>query len=265
MHWFVKNSFLTGSKIMDRKKLRKAQLIMLEMLIEVDRICQKQKIQYWLDSGTLLGAIRHKGFLVWDDDIDISMKIEDYHKFCEVAKSELPNGMSLQTSKTETSFPYDYAKVRSNKGRIIEKHQTGKDITYNQGIFIDILPCIAVKNNIFYKYSYWTTFLFIKLFSYRYLNIRYIREFVISLGDSFHVGWSHKDTKVVRSGRLPSFYMDIDIISIFPLKKITFENREFWAPNNCDDYLKVYYGDNYITPPPENKRRAHASRIEIYE
>lgn len=68
------------------KILRKAQLIMLDMLVEFDAICQKHNLKYWLDSGTLLGAVRHKGFIPWDDDIDLSMPVEDYRRFKEIAK-----------------------------------------------------------------------------------------------------------------------------------------------------------------------------------
>ena len=250
---------------MSSKKLRQAQMIMLELLIEFDRICQKYSIQYWLDSGTLLGAVRNKGFLFWDDDIDITMTIEDYQNFCKVAKSELPKNMFLQNSDTDDSFPYDFSKIRSSKGKIVEKHEVGKDVNYNQGIFIDILPCLSIRNNLVHKYTYWSTFVFIKLFSYGYLNIRYIREFFISIGDKFHIGWEDDNTKVVRTGRLPSFYMNIDISSIFPLKKIFFEGLEFYVPNDCNDYLKVYYGDNYMIPPPKNKRHTHANKIEIYD
>ena len=69
--------------------LQEAQLRMLEMLCEIDRICKKYDIKYWLDAGTLLGAIRHKGFIPWDDDIDIGMIREDYRKFKSIVKGEL--------------------------------------------------------------------------------------------------------------------------------------------------------------------------------
>jgi len=68
----------------DPKTLREAQLIMLEILVEVDAICQKYNLRYWLDSGTLLGAVRHQGFIPWDDDIDLSMPVEDYLKFQQI-------------------------------------------------------------------------------------------------------------------------------------------------------------------------------------
>ena len=247
------------------KVLKVAQLVMLDILIEIDKICKKNNIKYWIDSGTLLGAVRNKGFIPWDDDLDITMTLEDYKKFCKIAYSELPQDMFLQNSDTDKAFPYDFTKVRSSRGKIVEKHEVGKDIKYNQGLFIDILPCIAIKDNYFHRISYTVVFAFIKLFSYGYINIRPIRRFFISIGDMFHVGWDYNACKVVRSGRLPSFYMNLKKSTIFPLKQITFEEKEFLGPNDIDDYLKVYYGKNYMTLPPKNKRKTHAHSIEIFD
>ena len=70
--------------------LRKAQMRMLEMLVEVDTICRKHNIPYWIDFGTLLGAVRHKGFIPWDDDMDISVYEKDYNRLREVLVKELP-------------------------------------------------------------------------------------------------------------------------------------------------------------------------------
>ena len=74
-----------------------ARLIMLKLLRELDRICTKYDIPYWLDGGTLLGAIRHGGFIPWDDDIDVAMLRNDYYRFLEVAKTELRDYIYLQT------------------------------------------------------------------------------------------------------------------------------------------------------------------------
>jgi lipopolysaccharide cholinephosphotransferase len=243
--------------------LRKAQLIMLDTLIEVDKICKKHKIQYWLDFGTLLGAIRHKGFIPWDDDLDIAMGIEDYHKFCKIAEDELPYHMFLQTNETENFFPYNFAKVRNDHGIILEKHEYSKNIQYNQGIFIDIFPIMTIKNTIINKLLHSLYLLIIKLFSYKYLNIKLLSNFFIKLLDKQHLGWKENNINIVRNGRMPKLGLNIGILHIFPLKKILFENKEFYIPNNYDIYLKKLYGNNYMTLPQKEKRKTHAYDIKI--
>lgn len=79
--------------------LRQAQLVMLRMLKIIDYICRKHDISYWMCSGTLLGAVRHKGFIPWDDDLDICMIREDYERFVEIAVNEFPEDMMLQTER----------------------------------------------------------------------------------------------------------------------------------------------------------------------
>ena len=131
--------------MIDPETLRKAQLIMLDMLIGFDAICKKHQLQYWLDSGTLLGAVRHQGFIPWDDDIDLSMPVEDYNKFLKIAKSELSSEIFLQTSQADKNFKFDYIKLRSNKASIVEFHEKDKQIKYHQGVFVDVFPMLAVR------------------------------------------------------------------------------------------------------------------------
>ena len=84
--------------------LRQAQLVMLRMLKIIDYICRKHDISYWMCSGTLLGAVRHKGFIPWDDDLDICMIREDYERFVEIAVNEFPEDMMLQTRETDPHY-----------------------------------------------------------------------------------------------------------------------------------------------------------------
>ena len=85
-------------------QLRKAQLRMLEILKAVDAICRKHQIDYWLDAGTLLGAVRHKGFIPWDDDIDIAIRREDYPRMREILQQELPENLVFVDWTTDKNF-----------------------------------------------------------------------------------------------------------------------------------------------------------------
>ena len=99
--------------------LRQAQLKMLDILVEVDRICRRNNISYWLSSGTLIGAARHGGFIPWDDDIDIEMLLPDYKRFCSIAPRELPHYLKLQNSSTDPMFLLGFSKVRNTQEKII--------------------------------------------------------------------------------------------------------------------------------------------------
>ena len=247
--------------------LRKVQGIMLEMLETLHAICEKYNLRYWLDSGTLLGAVRHKGFIPWDDDLDVCMPIEDFFKFLEVAPSELPSHMFLQTRKTDPGFIRDFAKIRSSKGRLLERFELiklkqGRKIKYNTGIYIDIFPCITVKKS---ELNIHKALLKLTDRIFKIANIGFIMENWCKLIDNLmHKGWEGKDLMVVRSSRYPERNFFVPLESLYPLKLYDFEGKKFWGPKDYDPYLRVLYGDYMKLPPPE-ERSTHAYRLEVFE
>jgi len=130
----------------DGSLLRRQQMRMLEILLEVDRICKKHDIKYWLSSGTLIGAARHKGFIPWDDDLDIEMLWDDYKRLMKVLPDELPETMALQNTKTDPNYFCFYAKVRDRRSHLEESNRYDR-VWREQGIYIDVFP--------FYRQPLW--------------------------------------------------------------------------------------------------------------
>ena len=125
--------------ILKNNDLRKAQLLMLKILKEIHNICVKNNIKYFLSDGTLIGAIRHNGFIPWDDDLDIGMLREDYEKFCSIAQEELPEEFVLQTQKTDKGYGLQFGKVILKNTIWIEKVAKNTKRDYS-GLYIDIFP-----------------------------------------------------------------------------------------------------------------------------
>ena len=254
--------------MIEHQILRKAQLIMLDMLIEFDSICKKHQLQYWLDSGTLLGAVRHQGFIPWDDDIDLSMSIEDYNKLLKIAQSELSSEIFFQTSETDKNFKLDYIKLRSNKASIVEFHEKDKEIKYHQGVFVDIFPMLTIENTQENKKLYDSTLKEIRDVSSTSLHTPngkddpVKRAALIAFLKQKHQGWGEADkTKVIYGGEMPDVAAWFDIEKVFPLSTIEFEGLTFPSPNNPSHYLDAIYSFDYRQLPPKSKRIIHAHSI----
>ncbi|WP_267128104.1 LicD family protein [Erysipelothrix piscisicarius] len=118
--------------------MNKLQQEELNILIEFDRICKKHNIIYSLSSGTLLGAIRHQGFIPWEDDIDVNMSRSEFNRFEQVVAEELNQDFFYQSFKTEKDHYHAFSKIRSNKVELVEKSTDYLNI--NHGVWIDIFP-----------------------------------------------------------------------------------------------------------------------------
>lgn len=261
----MKNEFL--EKYM-KENLRACQLKQTAILVEIDRVCRKHNIPYWLDGGSLLGAVRHGGFIPWDDDIDIAMRLEDLERFKQIAPQELKCGLFLQTQESDPSCPIPGAKVRDLNSLCIELREE-MDADYQKGLFVDIFPFIdypdmsartvkRVAKGICKSYA-------ILHAPHRY-SLRAVAEFV-KFGLKY---WIHQaEWAFLCATRKKDTYISNVLInngygimhrqdSIFPLGEIQFEGITFQAPNNPDAYLKDLY-KNYMQLPPEDKRKGHAA------
>ena len=129
-----------------KQQLRKLQMIQLEMLIEVDRICKKCEIKYNIIAGTLLGAVRHGGYIPWDDDADVAFLRPEYEKFRKACKTELDKDrFYFQDHRNTKGYRWGYGKIRRKNTLFLRENQ--EHMPYEQGIFIDIFPLDGVPDN----------------------------------------------------------------------------------------------------------------------
>ena len=120
------------------KQIKEVWAIELDLLSLLQDICDKNEIKYFADSGTMLGAIRNKGFIPWDDDIDISMMREDFDKFCKIAKKQLKYPYFFQDEDTEPGSLRGHAKLMRLDTTAILKSELDRKLNFSQGIFIDV-------------------------------------------------------------------------------------------------------------------------------
>ena len=125
-------------KVLSKKEFRQMQLMQLDMLKELDRVCRKHNIKYTIFAGTLLGAVRHKGYIPWDDDADVGMLREEYEKFKKVAHELDPEICYFQDHETDPYYRWGYAKLRRTNTKFVRVGQ--EHIKCKTGIFIDIFP-----------------------------------------------------------------------------------------------------------------------------
>ena len=246
--------------------LRRAQLRMLEILKVVDAICAKHGIEYTLDGGTLLGAVRHGGFIPWDDDLDINIKREDLAKLRKILPRELPSHLVYQDYFTDPYYPTLIAKVREKDSYIYEEPCTDK--LKEKGLFIDLIPIEEIPNLKWKaKLDYWyghclrgihhysdtkdtilswivLPFAWMLTILTRFTNkFRHIDQLAHIYGWQAYNGFSKKD--------------------YYPIKRMSFEGFRACVPNNPDAVLKALFG-NYMQIPPKDKRMVHNTKIEFY-
>lgn len=254
---------------LDVQALRDCQLEILKVFIE---ICKKNDLQYFLVHGSCIGAVRHKGFIPWDDDLDVGMPREDYDRFAEIAKAQLPEHLFFQTYETDPDYPTPFGKIRNSNTTYIEK--TSKNLKINHGVYIDVFPLDGVPNS---KIS--RKMQGLKRTAY---NISISRAYSLSVAPGknalkrlliklIYVMYHDIKKTVVKRDKLfrkypyssSRFVSDLgghcDIVSKDVFGKGTigiFEGLEVVLPEKYDEYLTQTYGD-YMTLPPTEQQIGH--------
>lgn len=251
------------------KNLRECQLKQLHILECFDCICKKHGLQYWLDGGTLLGAVRHGGAIPWDDDIDVGMPLADLKKFLEIAPQELPDEIFLQTRRTDPDYRCYFPKLRDKNSFFVE-YVDDFTLSYQKGIFIDIFAFISYPSishriiHFFTKGIYKSLYILRKkyylnfraLIRWGYFGIKYLLFYLIMKVLFLFKGKRYMGN-ILECNKYGIMHR---IDCIFPLSEILYEGYSFSAPANPDTYLKELYG-NYMQLPSERGRECHAFYI----
>lgn len=252
----------------DNSLLRRHQLRMLEMLKYIDAVCNKHDIKYWLCAGTLIGAVRHGGFIPWDDDVDIEMLREDYEKFVKVMATEPQTDYVLQTHETDKGYFFPFAKLRDLHSYVKENNTSDLYLKY-RGIYVDILIIDPSSSYILNRLG---SILFGRLLYRPNAKLGKIRNLYYAITYpivcKFFFSCIRWISKYNSNGRYrialgthffkPRFYCDL-----FPLKKLSFENVLLPVPHNYDEYLRKIYGE-YMQLPDINTLPKHFVKIEFF-
>lgn len=260
-----------------KSEINELQKIQLSMLKDFDAVCQRHRISYQLFSGTALGAVRHKGFIPWDDDIDVVMLREDYERFFDSASKELDSNKYYVQREFSEHWPMFFSKLRLNGTTYIEKYHS-HDARIHQGIYIDIFPCdnlsdsrlmqklqyIASKIVIaksLYARGYETNSTVKKCFMQfcRILPTEPFKRLCIRKNDSS----SLKVHTFFGGGK--KFERSIFLREWFEQSvKMRFEDSEFPVSAHYDEMLRVMYGDYMIMPTLEQRVcKRHAAIVDI--
>lgn len=258
-------------------QLREHQLLMLHMLQEVDAICKKFHINYMLFAGSALGAVRHQGFIPWDDDLDIVMLRKDYEKFLAVAPNELNQDEYFVQKEFSEHWSMFFTKLRKNGTACIER-QLPKDRLMHQGIYIDIFPCDNLSNNpITRRFQFLASKVVIAKSVYErgYITDNWIKKVFIQLCRllplkpfwKFAIRRENDNSQYVHTffGGASRYEKNIYPRSWFESAVLLpFERGCYPVSAHYDELLTKLYGD-YMTPLPEEKRgcKVHGEIVDL--
>lgn len=262
----------------DENLLHAVQQCELEILKEIDLICRKHKIRYFAIGGTALGAVRHHGFIPWDDDIDIAMPRKDYERFLSIAPKELPALYFIQNFHTEKNSPFYFTKIRKRHTKFVEYYL--KNVSIHHGVFVDIFPFDHVpshpsikKIHFFICYALYQLYLAKSLstacstrferksnWKSRIRRILHLILLPVPKNILFHsLDYAVRFFNKYASEEIAHIVrkrLKVRLDSLYPRFYQQFEDIKIPLPAKYDEYLSNQFGD-YMTLPPVEKRYGH--------
>ena len=272
---------------MRRIDLKEHQSIMLNILKEFDSFCKKNDLNYFLDAGTLLGAVRHHGFIPWDNDADVCMPRPDFNKFIELMeKSNHKLNDYLIIEKPEDSI-HTFYKIGDIRTKLVE-YPDGVT-PFEDHVYIDLfvkdgLPSDLKKAERICKKSeklglwHW----FLNRTIYKWISGRNIFKKIIGVFtkvfvkdktaaykkqkkfiQSINIKYPYEQCEWVTTLSNGEFYRKCKRSNFDNYLLMDFEGTKLRVPSGYDDWLKVLYGEDYMTPPPKEKQQVHNIVVEV--
>lgn len=262
--------------------LRRLQLTQLEILNQIDGICRKNNIRYSLYGGTLLGAVRHQGFIPWDDDLDVCMPRAEYERFIEIWLKNSPEGYVLQNKENDPCFTQSFTKIRKEHTTFLQfEFEAGKQHT---GIFVDIFPIDRIPDSKLKKYWFYVALMLYQLFTREFVPPK--GNAVVRKGSEFLLKMIKGNFRKTLRGKLQETLtkysndsslkmVGIETLGVVKqelpkglfdeLDLVHFEGKNFLCFKNKEEYLKIKYGDYMKLPPEEERSWQHHPIILDFE
>lgn len=248
---------------------RELQLAILDMVKDIDKLCRENNIEYYLGYGSCLGAIRHKGYIPWDDDFDIMMTEDNYYKFLKLCEEKLNSKKYyVQTPEKEEKYYLSFSKIRNIRTTLIEEKNSDIDIVY--GIYVDVFPLVGVPNSKIKRFFLQVNRAFMLSANANIINNKYLktiftmilklfgRKRVLKYTTKRCFKYKCSDCNKAVSITDGDGYIEIPKETLGKPVYVPFEDTSLPVPQDYDSYLKLTYGDYMKIPSKEEiKAREH--------